>query len=78
MILKDNYKTDLSYTERIKALELNPVLAARAFKSRIENIIKYIWMGKSEPLGEVIDYWLRIELQNRGSLHCMLILLLGV
>jgi len=73
MILKDNYKTDLSYTERIKALELNPVLAARAFKSRIENIIKYIWMGKSEPLGEVIDYWLRIELQNRGSLHAHII-----
>ena len=73
MILKEDYKTDLSYAERIKALELNPVLAARAFKSRIENIIKYIWMGKSEPLGQVIDYWLRIELQNRGSLHAHII-----
>ena len=26
-------------------------------------------MGKDKPLGSVIDYWMRIEFQMRGSPH---------
>ena len=58
----------------MSTLRDNPVLAARAFKSRIDNIVQYIWQGKSKPLGEIIDFWIRIEFQNRGSLHAHVIL----
>jgi Helitron helicase-like domain at N-terminus len=74
MIYKDNYDPNISYEDRVKALQENPVLACRAFKARIQNIVKYIWQGKSEPLGEVIDFWIRLELQSRGSFHVHIIL----
>ena len=59
----------LSFEERQRALRDNPVIACRMFRSRIENIIKYILCGDSHPIGYLIDWWFRIEFQNRGSLH---------
>jgi len=64
----------LTYEERAKALHDNPVLAARMFKSRVDNILKYILQGSSHPLGFLTDWWFRVEFQNRGSLHVHTIL----
>ena len=64
----------LTYEERAKALHDNPVLAARMFKSRIDNVLKYILRGGSHPLGILTDWWLRVEFQTRGSLHVHAIL----
>lgn len=74
MIYKENYNPEMPYTERVAALRDHPVLAARAFKSRLENTVKYIWQGKTKPIGDVIDFWIRLEFQNRGSLHAHIIL----
>ena len=65
MIQRDNNfeAESLSYADRVILLRENPVLACRSFKSRIENIIRYIWDGASKPLGDLIDYWVRIEFQ---------------
>ena len=73
------YNTDpilpsLTYAQRIIELRENPVLACRAFKSRVDNIIKHIWGGKCKPIGKLRDFWVRIESQNRGSLHAHIIL----
>lgn len=64
----------LTYAQRIIELRENPVLACRAFKARLDNIIKYIWQGKYQPIGKLQDFWVRIESQNRGSLHAHIIL----
>jgi hypothetical protein len=64
----------LPYEERQRALRDNPVLACRMFRSRINNILKYILKGDSHPVGYLVDWWFRIEFQNRGSLHVHAIL----
>ena len=49
-------------------------MACRMFRSRIDNILKYIIKGDSHPIGYLVDWWFRIEFQNRGSLHVHAIL----
>ena len=49
-------------------------MACRMFRSRIDNILKYIFKGDSHPIGFLVDWWFRIEFQNRGSLHVHAIL----
>jgi hypothetical protein len=63
-----------SYEERQKSLRDNPAMACRMFRSRIDNILKYIIKGDSHPIGYLVDWWFRIEFQNRGSLHVHAIL----
>ena len=63
MIDKDVYNPHMPYVERVEKLQKHPVLACRLFKSRLENIVQYIWQGKSEPLGRIVDYWIRLEFQ---------------
>jgi hypothetical protein len=64
----------LPYEERQKALRDNPILACRMFRYRIDNILKYILKGDSHPVGYLVDWWFRVEFQNRGSLHVHAIL----
>jgi hypothetical protein len=60
----------LPMSERKKFLNFNPTMACRMFRERIECILKYILIkGKYKPLGEVVDWWFRVEFQSRGSLH---------
>ena len=39
------------------------------FERRLDSFINNIIKGSSKPLGNVNDYWLRIEFQMRGSPH---------
>ena len=64
----------LPYEERQKALRDNPILACRMFRYRIDNILKYILKGDSHPVGYLVDWWFRVEFQNRDSLHVHAIL----
>ena len=47
-------------------------LAARHFDHRWRAMLKYIVEG--DPLGKVIDWFWRIEFQNRGSPHVHMML----
>lgn len=64
----------LPFSERKRLLADNPVLAARLFKIRIDAILRHILHGAAAPLGDLIDYWMRIEFQARGSPHVHAIL----
>jgi DNA replication protein DnaC len=60
----------LTLSERKKLLDLNPTMACRMFKERIDCVLKFILIqGKHKPLGKVLDWWFRVEFQSRGSLH---------
>ena len=58
---------DISYFERCRYLNLNPVLLARHFQYRVEAFFKEIIVDG--PLGKVIYYAIRVEFQVRGSPH---------
>ena len=57
----------LSYFDRCKILNSNPVLLARHFQYRVEVFFKEIVLDG--PLGKVKYYVIRVEFQFRGSPH---------
>lgn len=44
-------------------------MTALHFQRRYKSLFKHVICGKLKPLGTVIDYFTRIEFQNRGSPH---------
>ena len=73
-ILSDDDVKNLSYKERTRWLRSNPVTAARHFQYRLELLFKDVLKSKANPLGEIIDYVIRIEFQARGSPHAHTVL----
>lgn len=72
--LTEENVSKLSLLQRSIMLQENPVLACILFRGRLLSILEHILKGESHPLGYLVDYWLRIEFQNRGSLHVHCIL----
>lgn len=60
---------NLSKNEKWKMMRENPILVAKHFNRRKNAFLKHILKGKSKPLGEISDYFMRIEFQMRGSPH---------
>ena len=60
----------LSKQQRVDMLAAHPALAARLFHLKQKCIWDYIIKGKNNPLGELVDYFRRIEFQSRCSPHC--------
>ena len=63
--IKDSY----SFAEKAKLLRTNPVLAARMFERRLNNFMNLFIKGGVWCLGQVQDWFSRIEMQCRGSPH---------
>ena len=59
----------LTKSEKWQLMRENPILVAKHFNRRKNAFLKHILKGKSKPLGEVTDYFMRIEFQMRGSPH---------
>jgi len=57
-----------------KSVVQYPVETVVAFYKRLDMFIRSCIHNKKGPFGEVIDYWFRIEYQNRGALHCHMLL----
>ncbi len=64
----------LSPAQRRELVVKNPDLAARHFEHRGRAFIKHVLNGERKPLGEILEYFIRVEFQSRGSphLHCLL------
>ena len=59
----------LSYDERCRLLNLNPVIVAKHFQYRVETFFTEILLANANPIGKIVYYALRIEFQMRGSPH---------
>lgn len=59
----------LTKSDKWRLMRENPNLVAKHFNRRKNAFLKQILKGKSKPLGEVTDYFMRIEFQMRGSPH---------
>ena len=51
------------------AMRADPLLTAIHFERRFKALMKFVILGDKKPLGNVIDYFARVEFQNRGSPH---------
>lgn len=63
--IKDSY----TFAEKAKFLRANPVLAARMFERRFKQFMNLFIKGGAWCLGNVKDWFSRIEMQFRGSPH---------
>ena len=59
----------LSFQQKSNWLRRNPVTAARHFHYRLNTFFHEFLKSTANPLGEIVDYGIRIEFQARGSPH---------
>ena len=62
------------YDQRCEILRSNPVFAVRHFDYRVKEFFKRVIRSPEQPLGNVIDSFIRLEFQQRGAphIHCLL------
>ncbi|XP_076132870.1 uncharacterized protein LOC143114916 [Alosa pseudoharengus] len=63
----------LEWADKCEMLRRNPVTAARMFDFRWHCFLKDVLMSPSHPIGKIVDYFYRVEFQQRGSphVHCL-------
>lgn len=61
--------SNLPSDERNRYLNQYPDMAVRHFYRRFIAFMTHIILGKSKPIGHVVDYFWRVEFQKRGSPH---------
>ena len=69
MSLNDDQVRELSPGERSRLLCSYPVIVAQHFTHRFNAFVNHILKGDSKPIGEVVDFFWRVEFQQRGSPH---------
>ena len=65
----DDEVAGLSFDDKSNWLKRNPVTAARHFQYRLNALFQGFLKSTAKPLGEIVDYAIRIEFQARGSPH---------
>ena len=64
----------VSYEEKCGWLRRNPVTAARHFQYRLSTFFQDVLKSNAKPLGEIVEYGIRVEFQARGSQHAHCVL----
>ena len=65
--MTDDEIAAMSYEEKCKMLNSDPVVVAKHFQIRLERLFKDLILSTSNPIGKVQYYAIRIEFQFRGS-----------
>ena len=50
-------------------VQQDPLLTAIVIHRRLEGLLKFVLLNGEKPLGEIEDYFIRVEFQNRGTAH---------
>ncbi|CAF3370960.1 unnamed protein product [Rotaria sp. Silwood1] len=66
-------KNKYTWNETNYLLKTNPVIVSRIFDRRFRSFMRNIILSKFAALGEVSDYFYRVEFQKRGSPHIHMI-----
>ena len=69
MSLDDDQVKELSPGERSRLLCSYPVIVAQHFSHRFNAFVNHILKGDSKSIGEVVDFFWRVEFQQRGLPH---------
>ena len=67
--LSEEQASELSPSEKRELMTTNPVVTARHFAHRFQCLSREVIKGTGQPIGEVLDFFWRIEFQLRGSPH---------
>ncbi|XP_062580569.1 uncharacterized protein LOC134242498 [Saccostrea cucullata] len=69
----DRDPNEMDWSEKNEVLRCNPVTVARMFEHRFQIFHKEVILSPCEPIGKVVDFFQRVEFQQRGSphMHCL-------
>ncbi len=65
--------SQLDWTTKCEILRSNPVTVMRMFEKRVDALMTHLLLSPAQPIGEVQDYFYRVEFQARGSPHIHLL-----
>ena len=65
---------NLTWEQKCRLIKTDPVTCARYFDHRFQRFLFEVLFDKSHPVGEIVDYFYRIEFQQRGSPHVHMLL----
>ena len=60
---------EMDWATKADILRSNPVTIIRMFEKRVEALMRDLILSPAQPLGEVLDFFFRVEFQARGSAH---------
>ena len=69
VILSDEEVAKLSWNEKTKLVQKDPITCSRIFDERVRKFIQIFLKSSHDPVGHVTDYFYRVEFQQRGSPH---------
>ena len=58
-----------TWQEKTKLVQKDPVTCLRYFDHRVQEFLNTVLKNSCEPIGKLIDYFYRVEFQQRGSPH---------
>nr|XP_022296821.1 uncharacterized protein LOC111106437 [Crassostrea virginica] len=69
----DRKPTELDWSDKSEILRSNPVTVPRMFEHRFHIFQREVIMSPSKPIGKIVDFFVRVEFQQRGSphMHCL-------
>lgn len=68
-ILAPNEVNSLTWEEMCILIKSDPVTYARYFDYRFQSFLVCVLKSKMNPIGQIHDYFYRVEFQQRGSPH---------
>ena len=72
--LSDEEVNNLSWQDRCRLIKSDPVTCVRYFDHKVQKFINMVLKHPSHPVGEIKDFFYRVEFQNRGSPHIHMLL----
>ena len=67
--LSDEEIESLTWAEKNKLVQQDPVTCTRFFDHRVHEFINKVLLSSHHPIGKIKDYFYRVEFQQRGSPH---------
>ena len=73
----DNELENLNWEEKSRLIQSDPVTCARHFDYQINQFIQNFLLSTEAPLGEIADWFYRVEYQQRESPHIHMLIWLA-
>ncbi|XP_078345269.1 uncharacterized protein LOC144630776 [Oculina patagonica] len=73
-IYSDDELNALSWEEKSRLIQSDPVTCARHFDFQVQQLIVKFLQSDCAPLGKIADWFYRVEFQQRGSPHIHMLL----
>ena len=65
---------NLNWEEKCRLIQSDPVACTRHFDYQVNNFLRHFLLSNAEPLGKISDWFYRVEYQQRGSPHILMMI----